>query len=204
MGVAAFRFGGRVFAGSVAMLLLGAFVASAQRPPLADVARKEEERRKTTKPPTRVLTNKDLPTVSAPPAAAPAQSAAAPEAAKPETTEADKNPDKSPDKSKDAQREDQTETKKDEAWWRARITDAREQLHRDEVLLEALQSRVNALTADFTGRDDPYQRTRIGEDRQKALAELERVRSEIAGLKKKIDDIEEEARRASVPPGWLR
>jgi hypothetical protein len=192
MGVRASRGAGRVCAGSVSTLLLGAFVASAQNPPLAEVARKEEERRKTTKPATKVLTNKDLPKVSSP--APQTQPAPPPEAPKPEAAEV------SPADNKDTT----AEKAKDEAWWRARITETREQLHRDEVLLEALQSRVNALTTDFVGRDDPYQRARIGEDRQKALAELERIRAEIVDLKKKIESIEEEARKASVPPGWLR
>ena len=63
---------------------------------------------------------------------------------------------------------------------------------------------MNALSADFVNRDDPYQRAKIGEDRQKALAEMDRVKVEIAEQKKKIEDIEEEARKAGVPPGWLR
>jgi hypothetical protein len=69
---------------------------------------------------------------------------------------------------------------------------------------EAFQSRVNALTTDFVNRDDPYQRAQIAVDRQKALAELERVKTEIVRLKQQIADIEEEARQAGVPPGWLR
>ena len=73
-----------------------------------------------------------------------------------------------------------------------------------EVFLEALQSRVNALSTDFVNRDDPFQRAKIAEDRQKALSEMERVKGEIDQLKKQIDDIEEEARKAGVPPGWLR
>src|SRR6187397_3732969 len=74
----------RGLAGSLATLLLGAHVAAAQNPPLADVARKEEERRKTTKPATRVLTNKDLPKVSTPAPDAQAQPTPAPESSKPE------------------------------------------------------------------------------------------------------------------------
>ena len=66
------------------------------------------------------------------------------------------------------------------------------------------QTRINALTADFAGRDDPFQRAQIGDDRQKAIAELARVTLEIDKATKSIGDIEEEARRAGVPPGWLR
>ena len=32
------------------------------------------------------------------------------------------------------------------------------QLDRDQIYSEAMQSRINALTADFTARDDPAQR----------------------------------------------
>jgi hypothetical protein len=93
---------------------------------------------------------------------------------------------------------------KDEKYWRGRIDDARSQLNRNQLLLDALQSRVNALSTDFVNRDDPAQRALIAEDRQKALAELERTRQEIERLRKLIADIEEEARKAGVPPGWLR
>ena len=164
--------------------------AYAQNPTLAEIARKEQERRKTTTGTPKVLTNKDLPPSAqqpvAPPPAAPAATA--------EQKPADPQKPAGDDKDKE----------KDEAWWRDRITTARESLRRNEVFQEALQSRINALSADFVNRDDPYQRAKIGEDRQKALLEMERVKAEIVQTKKQIEDIEEEARKAGVPPGWLR
>ena len=69
---------------------------------------------------------------------------------------------------------------------------------------DALQTRINSLTNDFSARDDPYQRAQLADDRQKAVAEMARVTEEIESLKKKIADIAEEARQADVPPGWLR
>ncbi|HEY4658124.1 MAG TPA: hypothetical protein VIH11_01305, partial [Gemmatimonadaceae bacterium] len=93
---------------------------------------------------------------------------------------------------------------RDQAWWKARMDQLREELRRGEVFAESLQSRVNALTADFASRDDPLQRAKIGEDRQKMLAEMDRVKSDIDRIKKAITDLEEAARRAGVPPGWLR
>jgi hypothetical protein len=98
----------------------------------------------------------------------------------------------------------QPEPKKNEAYWRGRITEARQNLARSQMFHDALQSRINALTTDFVARDDPAQRRVIEADRLKALAELDRVTKEIAQFKKGIADIEEEARRAAVPPGWLR
>src|SRR6478735_4841536 len=185
-----FLLSGRIVPGTIAAVLLGGAVSAAQTPPLAEVAKREQDRSKTTPPPTKVLTNEDLPKVGPPPiVAAPADTnASKPDAAAQPTDTA----------------QEAKEPVKDEAWWRARITEPRERLHRDEVLLDALQARVNGLASDFVGRDDPYQRARIGEDRQRAIVEMERVRTEITDLKKKIEDIEEDARKASVPPGWLR
>ncbi len=70
--------------------------------------------------------------------------------------------------------------------------------------MESVQSRINALTNDFYARDDPFQRAKIGDERQKTLAELERMKREQETLDKQVADLEEEARRANVPPGWLR
>jgi hypothetical protein len=93
---------------------------------------------------------------------------------------------------------------KDEAYWKKRIQSARDQLGRSQMFADALQTRINVLTADFTARDDPAQRAVIFTDRQKALAELERVKQEIAQQTKGIADVQQDARRANVPPGWLR
>ena len=73
-----------------------------------------------------------------------------------------------------------------------------------EAFAEALQSRINALSTDVVNRDDPYQRAKLAEDRQKAVAELSRVTAEIEQAKKELAAIDEEARQAGVPPGWLR
>jgi hypothetical protein len=158
--------------------------AQAPAPSLADLAKKEGERRKGIQAAGKVYTNKDLPKGAQQPA--PAAPAAAAADKKPQ------EPAKPP------------EEEKNEAWWRARITSAREELRRNEMALEAFQTRVNSLSADFVNRDDPYQRAQVAIDRQKTLAELERVKSEVERVKKQIADIEEEARQAGVPPGWLR
>lgn len=96
------------------------------------------------------------------------------------------------------------EAPRDEKYWRDRITAARNNLSRAQIFAESLQSRINALSADFVNRDDPAQRAKIGEDRQRALDELARVQTEIADFTQAIADIEDEARRLNVPPGWLR
>ena len=93
---------------------------------------------------------------------------------------------------------------KDEAFWKNRYNSAKESLNRSRMFLDALQSRINALTTQVINRDDPYQQAALEQDRQKNLAELERVKREIDSQTKAIAAIEEEARRAGVPSGWLR
>ena len=88
--------------------------------------------------------------------------------------------------------------------WRGKLEGARTALTRAQLFQDALQSRINALSTDFVNRDDPAQRAVIAADRQKALAELDRVKQEIAQNQKAIVAIQEEGRRAGAPAGWLR
>lgn len=174
-----------------AAILSGIPVRAQQTPTLGELALKEQARRKALKASGggKVLTNDDLPrgavpVPAAPDAAVPATAAGArAEAEKPATPE---------------------EPPKDEAWWKQRMTQEREALRRNEMFAEALQTRINSLTNDFTARDDPFQRARIAEDRAKAILELDRVTAEADLTRKNMAAIEEEARRAGVPPGWLR
>jgi hypothetical protein len=169
---------------------------------LADVAREEEARRKQIKQPAKVYTNKDL--VSVPPPIAPAPTNAADAsagksqaAAKVEKAEADSA-------ATDAASDAATGKPRDQAYWAGRMKALLTQVDSDRILVEALQSRINGLTADFSARDDPAQRRVIALDRQKALDELDRLKSRLVSDQKAVADFEEEARRASVPPGWLR
>jgi hypothetical protein len=161
---------------------------------LGEIAREEAERRKALKAPAKVYTKEDLPKAAQLPltapgtpeggsASAPAGDRGDPPAVKPEPDE---------------------KTEKDEAWWRNRMMQVREAIRRNEMFVAALQSRLNALAADFAARDDPLQRAQIAEERSKALAELEQVSTEIKHLQEQIVEIETEARKAGVPPGWLR
>jgi hypothetical protein len=72
------------------------------------------------------------------------------------------------------------------------------------MFAQALQSRVNGLSTDFNSRDDPAQRAAVATDRQKALAELARVKDDMVKQNKAIAGIQDESRKAGVPPGWVR
>ncbi len=88
--------------------------------------------------------------------------------------------------------------------WRARVAAAQQARERAELMASALQNRADGLWAQFTGMDDPARRRVVERQRAEALAELERTQAEAVRLEQEIRGIQEEARRAGVPPGRLR
>lgn len=175
----------------------GAAIPLSAQGSLADVAKKEQERRKTVKTPSKVLTNKDLapaPAVTPPPAASSdATASTAPAAAdgtKPATpAEGEKKAE---------------EPAQDQAYWSKRAIDLQSALSRNETFAVAMQSRINALANEYTNQGDGVRQQAIAVERQKALADLDGLTKEIADGRKAITDLQEEARRSGVPPGWLR
>lgn len=181
---------------------------------LGSVAKKEAERRKTA-PSGKVYTNDSLSPAPAP-SSAPATSGsdAAPAASSSSDTDksatdkstTDKSAADTTDKAAPSKQvsADPAERKKEEAEWRERIKNEREALDRAKSYADALQIKINALNTDFVNRDDPVQRAAIAAERDKSLAEMDRLKKEIAEHTKKIAAIQEDARRAGAPAGWVR
>ena len=195
----------------VIVALAAVLTSGAPAQSLGDVARKEEARRKETGS-GKTYTNENLRSAPEPAAPAPSTSAAAPSTSAPSTAApaGTAKPDaKTGDAAKagDAPKADAkpaADPKADAAAWKKRRESIETALERAKTFAEALQSRINGLTADFSARDDPAQRQRVANDRQKALTEMDRVKKEIADHTKALADLQEEARKAGVPPGWLR
>lgn len=175
---------------------------------LADVAKKEEERRKATAPPTKVYTNKDLKgksDSSQPPGdtvkpADDSKNVAKDKDAKGDAKDAKGSNEPDASKDKDASKE----SVRDQAYWAKTLKTLQDKLARDQDYADAMQTRINSLTTDFVNRDDPAQRAVIEANRQKSIAELARLTKSIQDDKKALADFLEEARRAGIPPGWLR
>jgi hypothetical protein len=173
---------------------------------LADVARAEEARRKSVKGQVKVYTNDtlrgsdggDAPAAPAPsPAGSPATgvpaTAAVGGAAQPGASQPVKP---APAKPADGM--------KDEKFWRERIGAARDALSRSQTFADALQTQINGLYTEFVNMSDPAQRAVIEKKRLAAIAEQDRVKADLVRQTKALADIEDEARRANVPAGWLR
>jgi hypothetical protein len=192
----------RILAISMAAILAFAAAAAAQSAattpsgrPLAEVAKTEEARRRGVKKPAKVYTNSSL---------GPAATAAAPVAPSAETNEATPGNASAGAPAPAAPAGAAAPAKQDQAYWQDRIKQARDQVRRSQLFADSLQTRINSLTTDFVNRDNPVEKAKIEQDRKSALAELDRVKKEIEDQNKAIATIEDEARRAGVPPGWLR
>ena len=184
----------------VATGLLLAAEASGQTP-LVDAARRERARRAAIPPEekARVYTNEDLRNSGGLTIGVLPGSVAAPVAPDPggglAATAAEDEPDGT---------EPEASAVRDEDYWRTRISAARDAQAQAALMAAALQNRSDGLWAQFTAIDDPVRRGAVERQRLEALAALEETRAERDRLDAEIREIEDEARRAGVPPGWLR
>ena len=127
----------------IAVLLIAA-PAPAQ-PPLAEVARQEAARRASISEKSRFYTNDDLAGGSR--LTTGAARRPAPDAAPPGSDE--------PADAAGGGTDDAPEAARGEAYWRERITAARDARQRAELVAAALQNRVDGLLAEFTGARRP-------------------------------------------------
>jgi hypothetical protein len=196
----------RVLVLTLNLMVLSPVLAMAQTampdtPSLADVARAEEARRKTAKKAVRVITNSSLGEV-------PASTASSSPAG---TSHGGASGGVSGQPGAGAQRlevpEDEqpadTGAKQDEKQWRERMAAARSDLSRTQLYAESMQSRINALKNDVFNLDYPARG--VAEKQLNAsTAELEKLKKDVEAKTKAIAAIQEEARRAGVPAGWVR
>ena len=82
--------------------------------------------------------------------------------------------------------------------------DARAARARSDTYLEALQTRLQSLVNDFYNQPDPAQRSAIWAQRTRVFDDMEKLKKDIAEQDAAIAKIEEDARKANIPPGWIR
>jgi hypothetical protein len=184
----------------IAFLLLISGSATAQPQSLAEAARKAEAERKAVKAPGKVYTNDDLKRFGS---ALPPPPAGAGEAAKPAPPPVEGQP-AQPGPEASAQKPAEQQPVKDEAWWRKTLAEARSKLERSKAAVEALDNRIYALQLDFYSRSEQSERDTIAREIEKVMAEKDRNYREMEEATATLAGLEEEGRRAHVPPGWLR
>jgi hypothetical protein len=183
--------------------------ASAQT--LADIAKKDTDRRKEVKHPAKVYTNDDVQNVkpilpmmendgngtkpmdpSSPNASANASSSSA------ATSVGD---DPSAPKTDAAPRPGVKAG--EEQQWRARMAAAHEAVSRTQLQLEGMRNHAAQMTAASAAASEE-QRGTFQKQQQDALQEYDKLRADLQKYQKALSELEAEAHRAGVPPGWLR
>jgi len=149
--------------------------------------------------PGRVFTNEDLPAQPSPPAIAspgPAGTGRGTVTTLPKSAEVPAPP-ASSGSSDAAQRE---------AAWRGRASALRDAITAAEKSIPEIEDRIAGLRNDRnpTNVMDPNREQNRQAEITKAQAELESVRAGLERSRQALADLEEEARRNSIPPGWLR
>lgn len=91
-----------------------------------------------------------------------------------------------------------------EVSWRTRARASRAELAQAEQAVKTLEDQVKALGSRMLLSTDTNEILRLRTQRQQAEQALAGARTKLAEAKQRSDDLAEQARRAGVPPGWLR
>ena len=182
---------------------------------LGDIARKEEERKKTIKTSGKVYTDADLrkyrgldPVVDATvpqsvlPAAAGTAPAAGTEGEAAAATTAGEAAQAGQTDQAAAQAAPAAEAERNQAWWRQQFAERRMKVETATATLRAMVTQYDLLGMAMT--EDPAERVRLDQEREKVKAQVDRLTNEVDVLSRALAALEDEARRANVPPGWIR
>jgi hypothetical protein len=88
----------------------------------------------------------------------------------------------------------------DEAGWRARLQNARDGVDRNRLLLGALEQQGRA-AARRAGTPEGDEAADSGSSR---ALEIKRLKAEMDTFRATLANADEDARKAGVPPGWVR
>jgi hypothetical protein len=93
-----------------------------------------------------------------------------------------------------------------ESYWREKVMERRRDVGRAEQRVPPIEQRIADLRNDRnpTNLMDPNREQNRQAQLAQAIADLERAKAEVDRAKQALTDLEEDARRKSIPPGWLR
>lgn len=104
-----------------------------------------------------------------------------------------------------------TTTTRDESYWKTRQREGVARLASDQTSLEAavtveraLNTQLHRTLDNADAIRDPRQRAALETQWQESVKEVSRLTALVKNDKRAVADFDEEARRANVPPGWLR
>ncbi len=176
--------------------------AAAYSQSLADLAKKEKERREKVKADSKVITNNDaskyragpVTTVTPAPAAAPQKPVPEKPGAEGET--ASKAAQTNPEEPVDFQG-------RPESFWRQTMADARQRVQNLENQANVLTLKIADLQNQFYRESNGFQQQEIQREIQKTIYEQDRNKEELAKAKDQLQELEKDARKSGALPGWL-
>ena len=95
-------------------------------------------------------------------------------------------------------------SEREEAAWRAKVRDLQLSMTNDLEEIARTTSRLAGLERDAIARDDPAQQAELRRQAQQARQSIAQLGRRLAATKGAIEQLQEEARRLNIPPGWLR
>lgn len=169
---------------------------------LADLAKKEKERREKIKQGSKVITNEDTPkyaagpvTTGTPPPPSASQKASA-EQPGTEAGTASKAAKANPDEPVDFQG-------RPESFWRQTMADARQRVKNLENEANVLILKLADLQNQFYREASGFKQQDIQREIQKTIYEQDRNKGDLAQAKDQLQELEKEARKSGALPGWL-
>ena len=185
----------KVFVRLGLVLLFFSCAALAFGSEVADMAKKERERRHKISTPAKVFTNKDIADFKA------------------KNKDSDTSSDEAVSSEESSSDEGEASTEdygtpgdnsRDENYWRNRFKEATNNVGTLQAKADQLQKTINGLLLNVSN----YEATAAGPQLNAQLGDmknqLEQVNNELSTAKKALDDLQDEARKAGADPGWVR
>ena len=161
---------------------------------VADAAKKEKERRQKITTPSKVFTNKDVEDfkVKNDLGDEPSSAEEAPPEGEGDTGIVNYGPGSTPD------------TSNDETYWRNRYKEATARVEDLQAQADQLQKTINGLLLNVSNYEGiaagPQLNAQLGEMKD----QLNQINQDLANARQALEDLQEEARKAGAPPGWVR
>jgi hypothetical protein len=196
----------------IVCLFLGAVTCMAQTQSLADLAKKEKERREALKATTKVITNQAAAKYQTAPVTTGGATAATPDKPGSEAAAAtDKPATEGQPKTEGTTAADKPATDepvdlfgRPESFWRKAFADARQKVQELENQANVLVLKLNDLQNRFYRENDGFKQQEIQREIQKTFYEQDLNKTNLEKAKSDLTDLEREARKSGALPGWIR
>ncbi len=186
-------------------LLTIALASAGYSQSLADLAKKEKERRQAIKGETKLITNVQVaknqePTDPSATQAAPADKSAADKT----TADGVSKPESEAAAAKPASDESVDLKGRTESYWKQTMADARKRVQDLENEANVLVLKFTDLQNRFYRESDGFKQQDIQREMQKTIYEQDKNKETLARAKADLADLEQEARKSGALPGWIK